>query len=179
MEQEERLVICDGTAGTAIQTARLLLRPARMSDLDDLHAIMSDPAVMRFWSTEAHRDRAETERFLAAMVGEAHRGLDFMLEVDGRIIGKAGAWSTPEIGFLLSREHWGRGLMDEALRAVITHLFATTDVPELTADVDPRNEASLQLLTKLGFQVTRRAARTFFVYGEWADSIYLALLRPT
>jgi RimJ/RimL family protein N-acetyltransferase len=44
--------------GVVIRTARLLLRPARMSGLEDLHVIMSDPAVMRFWSTEAHRDRA-------------------------------------------------------------------------------------------------------------------------
>lgn len=133
---------------------------------------------MPFWSTEAHRDRAATGRYLAAMVGEAHHGLDFMLEVDGRVIGKAGAWSTPEIGFLLSRDHWGRGLMEEALRAIIPHLFAVTDVLQLTADVDPRNGASLRLLDRLGFQVTGRAERTFFVYEEWANSVYLALPRP-
>ncbi len=140
---------------------------------------MSDPAVIRFWSTEPHRDRGETERYLAAMVGEAHRGLDFMLEMDGCVIGKAGAWSPPEIGFLLGRDHWGRGLTEEALRAIIPHLFAVTDVPQLTADVDPRNGASLRLLDRLGFQVTGRAANTFFVYGEWADSVYLACPRSS
>ena len=162
-----------------IRTARLLLRPARMSDLEDLHLIMSDPAVMRFWSTEAHRDRAETERYLATMVGEAHRGLDFMLELEDRIIGKAGAWSLPEIGFLLSRDHWGRGLMEEAIRAIIPHLFATTDVPQLTADADPRNDASLRLLAKVGFQETGRAERTFFTHGEWSGSVYLACPRSS
>lgn len=165
-------------AGTVIRTAHLLLRPARLSDLEDLHAIMADPSVMRFWSTEPHRDREETGRYLETMVKEAHRGVDFMLEVEGRAVGKAGAWSPPEIGFLLRRDLWGRGLMEEALRAVIPHLFASTDVPRLTADVDPRNGASLRLLEKLGLQVTGRAARTFFVHGEWADSVYLALSRP-
>ena len=160
-----------------IRTVRLILRPARTSDLEDLHLIMSDPAVMRYWSTEAHRDRAETERYLAPMVGEAHRGLDFMLEMDGRIIGKAGAWNPPEIGFLLGRDHWGHGLMEEALRAIIPHLFAVTELPQLTADADPRNEASLRLLTKVGFQETGRAERTFFTHGEWTDSVYLACPR--
>jgi RimJ/RimL family protein N-acetyltransferase len=150
-----------------------------MSDLDDLHAIMSDPTVMRFWSTEPHRGREETGRFLGAMVGEAHRGLDFILDVEGRAVGKAGAWRPPEIGFLLSRKLWGRGLMNEALRAVIPHLFATTDVPQLTADVDPRNVASLVLLEELGFEVTGRAERTFLTYGEWADSVYLACPRSS
>jgi RimJ/RimL family protein N-acetyltransferase len=102
-----------------IRTARLLLRPARMSDLDDLHAIMADPAVMRFWSTEPHREQEETGRYLESMVGEAHRGLDSMLGLEGRLVGKAGAWSSPEIGFLLSRELWGRGLMQEALHVII------------------------------------------------------------
>jgi RimJ/RimL family protein N-acetyltransferase len=132
---------------------------------------------MRFWSTEAHRDLAETEGYLASMVGEAHRGLDFMLEMHGRIIGKAGAWNPPEIGFLLSRDYWGRGLMEEALRAIIPHLFAVTELPQLTADADPRNEASLRLLTKVGFQETGRAERTFFTHGEWTDSVYLTCPR--
>jgi ribosomal-protein-alanine N-acetyltransferase len=68
--------------------------------------------------------------------------------------------------------------MEEALRAVVPHLFATTGVPQLTADVDPRSAASLRLLERLGFQVTGRAAVAFFVYGEWADSVHLALPRP-
>lgn len=165
-------------AGTVIQTASLLLRPARMEDLEDLHAIMSDPVVMRFWSTEPHRDQEETRRYLETMVKEAHGGLDFMLELEGRAVGKAGAWSLPEIGFLLSRDLWGRGLMEEALRAVIPYLFASTDVPQLTADVDPHNTASLRLLDRLGFRVTGSAARTVFTYGEWTDSVYLALPRP-
>jgi ribosomal-protein-alanine N-acetyltransferase len=54
-----------------------------------------------------------------------------------------------------------------------------TDVPQLTADLDPRNEASLRLLDKLGFQVTGQAERTFFTHGEWADSVYVACPRSS
>jgi ribosomal-protein-alanine N-acetyltransferase len=64
------------------------------------------------------------------------------------------------------------------MEAIIPHIFATSDVPELTADVDPRNGASLRLLEKLGFHETGRAERTFFLYGDWADSVYLARPRP-
>jgi ribosomal protein S18 acetylase RimI-like enzyme len=48
----------------------------------------------------------------------------------------------------------------------------------ITADVDPRNVASLRLLARLGFEETGRAARTCQVGDEWQDSVYLALRRP-
>ena len=68
---------------------------------------------------------------------------------------------------------------DEAMAAVVAHVFATRpDVDALTADVDPRNERSLRLLEKLGFERTGFAKRTFCLAGEWADSVYLTLKRP-
>jgi RimJ/RimL family protein N-acetyltransferase len=45
---------------------------------------------------------------------------------------------------------------------------------QLTAEVDPRNAASLRLLAKLGFRETHRAVRTLLWKDEWCDSIYLA-----
>jgi len=59
--------------------------------------------------------------------------------------------------------------------AVIAHLeTAWPGLPALTADVDPRNAASLRLLARLGFVETGRAQRTFRWRDEWCDSIYLA-----
>ncbi len=133
---------------------------------------------MRFWSQEAHRRLDETAAFLDRMIAANAAGHDFVLEHDERAVGKAGAYALPEVGFLLRRDLWGQGLATEAMEAVIPHIFATSEVAELTADVDPRNAASLGLLRKLGFRETGRAERTFFLYGEWADSVYLALPRP-
>ncbi|MDP8919428.1 MAG: GNAT family N-acetyltransferase [Pseudomonadota bacterium] len=159
-------------------TARLVLRPARLSDLSDLNVVMSDDETMRYWSQEAHSDLAETEAFLARMMARNHLGQDFVMELDGRAVGKAGAYALPEVGFILRRDLWGQGLAREAMMCLIPHIFATTDVPALTADVDPRNLGSLRVLDRLGFRETGRAERTFFLYGEWANSIYLALSRP-
>ncbi len=163
---------------TTLRTARLLLRPARLSDLSDLNVVMSDHQTMRYWSQEAHRDLAETEAFLARMMARNHLGQDFVMELEGRAVGKVGAYALPEVGFILRRDLWGKGLSTEAMICLIPHLFATTDVLALTADVDPRNLGSLRVLERLGFRETGRAERTFFLYGEWADSIYLALPRP-
>jgi RimJ/RimL family protein N-acetyltransferase len=161
-----------------IRTERLVLRKAREDDLAALHAIMSDPQAMRFWSTPPHPDLATTQAWLAGMIAiPPDTGDDFIVELDGRLIGKLGAWRWPEVGFLLSRDHWGKGYASEALTAFIGHAFAGR-ADHLTADVDPRNRASLALLARTGFRETHRAARTWLVGEEWCDSVYLALQRP-
>lgn len=161
-----------------IVTDRLILRRARIEDLDDVHAMLSHPAAMRYWSTPEHETRAQSRDWLEAMVGAGAESDDFLIEHGGRVIGKAGAWRLPEIGYLLHPDHWGKGLAFEALTAVIARLFAAHTMPELIADVDPRNLASLRVLQKLGFVETGRAERTLQWRDEWCDSIYLALRRP-
>jgi RimJ/RimL family protein N-acetyltransferase len=166
-------------AADAILTPRLRLRRARMGDLADLHRVLADPLAMRYWDTPPHTDIAQTRRWLAGMVAFPPDSTDdFVVERDGRVIGKAGCWRLPEIGFILHSGHWGCGLGTEALTAVIPHVFATLRVDTLTAEVDPRNVASLRLLDRLGFRETRREARAICVGGEWCDSVYLALPRP-
>lgn len=160
-----------------IRTERLLLRPARIQDLEDVHAMLSHPAAMRYWATPEHETMEESRDWLAAMV-ESGSDSDFLVEYKGRVIGKAGAWRLPEVGFLLHPDHWGKGLAHEAMSAAVAHLFARPDVQELTADVDPRNAASLRLLARLGFVETGRAERTLQWRDEWCDSVYLALRRP-
>ena len=162
-----------------IVTERLRLRPARSDDLAALHAILSDPVAMRYWSSLPHPDLETTRGWLGDMIAApADESFDFILEREGQVIGKAGCWRVPEIGYILHPGHWGQGLAREALAAILPAVFARFDIPAITADVDPRNLASLKLLAHLGFAETGRAARTWCVGGEWSDSVYLALPRP-
>jgi RimJ/RimL family protein N-acetyltransferase len=160
---------------TTIATSRLTLRRAQMDDAPALHAIMSDPETMRYWSTLPHETLEATADFLAAMIAApADESDDFILERAGRVIGKMGAWRLPEIGFLVSRTVWGQGFAREALQAFIAHR-AQQGTPYLAADVDPRNARCLGLLQRAGFIETSRAANTWLVGDEWCDSIYLRL----
>jgi RimJ/RimL family protein N-acetyltransferase len=102
-------------------------------------------------------------------------GEDLIMELDGRLIGKAGLWRFPEIGFILHPDYWGRGFAGEALALVLQRAFDVHGLPKVEADVDPRNVSSLKLLNRLGFHETGRKERTWFVGGQWCDSIYLAL----
>ncbi|MHB1303835.1 MAG: GNAT family N-acetyltransferase [Acidiphilium sp.] len=160
---------------TVIRTLRLRLRRASDADLDALHAIMTDPETMRYWSTTPHADRGVTRAFLDRMREDGRD--EFAIEYNDALIGKVGVWQARELGFILGRAHWGKGLAHEAARAFIDYRFAAgTD--HLTAEADPENLASLALLGRLGFIETGRAARTWLVGDKWSDSVYLRLDRP-
>jgi RimJ/RimL family protein N-acetyltransferase len=163
---------------TVLHTPRLTLRRARPNDLEPLHAILSDADTVRYWSTGPHRTLDVTREWLAAMIASPPaESEDFIVEHGGEVVGKAGFFRLPELGYLLRRDLWGRGLVSEAARAVIDHVFATRDLTELTADVDPRNIGSIRVLERLGFVETGRAARTYCIDGVWVDSIFYALRR--
>jgi [ribosomal protein S5]-alanine N-acetyltransferase len=143
-----------------------------MDDLAAMHAILSDPQAMRFWSTLPHASLDETARWLASMV-EANPAIsdDFILEADGQVIGKLGCWQLPEIGYLLRPSVWGRGYASEAMAAYLANR-RRYGPGTLTADTDPRNTASIRLLQRHGFVETGRAEKTWLIGGEWFDSIY-------
>ena len=162
-----------------MRTERLLLRRPVMDDLEAMYGIKSIPIAMRYWSTLPHANIDVTRVWLEQMIARtAAGGEDFIIEYEGRVIGNVGAGRLPEFGFIIHPDYWGRGLASEASRAFIDYAFGLPDITELTADVDPRNTASLRVLTKLGFEVTGTAERTFLLGDEWCDSVYLRLNRP-
>jgi len=156
-------------------TPRLVLRRACGGDLDGLHAVLSHPAAIRYWSTPEHASRDQTRDFLQTMITE-HCD-DFIVEHAGQVIGKAGAWQSLELGYILHPDHWGKGLAREAMGVLIPHLFAAHYAAQITAEVDPRNAPSIALLTRFGFHETHRAERTLLWRDEWCDSVYFALDR--
>lgn len=166
---------------TVLKTARLTLRAARPDDLSDLFEVFGDPVAMRYWSSAADKTEDQLLPRLNRMINsdDTQPTTYFVIERDGRAIGTAGGASSSEIGFILHRAYWRQGIVSEALSVIIPHLWQVLDVPELTADVDPRNDASVGLLKSLGFKVTGTEKNTYFINGEWSDSVYFALARPT
>ena len=134
---------------------------------------------MRFWSTLPHESMAVTQPWFEQQFFSDLPGRDeWIIEHDGHVIGNIGIWNMPEFGFILHPDAWGQGLGSEAARAFIDYAFAAHRIDAITADVDPNNGASLNLLRKLGFVETGRAERTFLIGGQWFDSVYLSLPRP-
>ncbi len=164
---------------TELRTERLLLRHARPEDVEPLHSIFSNPTAMRWWSSLPHESVDQTRAWVEGMMaGNAAGAPDFIVEWNGRVIGKAGFWKLPDVGYILHPDAWGQGLAREAVGAAIDHVFAERLTDIVTADVDPENTASIRLLERLGFTRTGSAERTWNIGGEWKDSLYYALRRP-
>ena len=164
---------------TVIRTPRLVLRRVRPEqDFAGMHAVLSDAQAMAYWSTPPHTSEAETREWLAAMAETLpHEGDDFIIEYQGRTVGKAGFYRFPDIGYIIDPALWGQGIVAEALVPLIARAFTLYEQECLRADVDPRNTASIRLLEKLGFAETHRAERTWLIAGAWCDSVYFALSR--
>lgn len=160
-----------------IVTSRLTLRFARPDDLEAMHAVLSDPRAVQWWSSPPHETLDQTRDWLEAMIAGSGPGLDFVIEFEGRVVGKAGFFAPPDVGYILHPDVWGRGLATEAVGAVLDRLFEATDHPMVTADVDPDNAASIRLLEKLGFLRTGSAENTWNIGGVWKDSVFYALSR--
>jgi RimJ/RimL family protein N-acetyltransferase len=135
---------------------------------------------MRYWSHSAHDHLSKTEKTLNGMIASsAETGLEFVIERNGEVIGKAGLWRIAEVGYILHPAHWGQGLAREALESIIKTAWKHyPDLGEISAEIDPRNIASARLLAHLGFKLTHSARATIQINGEWCDSDYYTLLRP-
>jgi len=163
-----------------IKTSRLVLRAPRPDDLNGMFAIYRDPRAMRYWSTPPHPDTATTRDLLDRRIKHwAGQTTNFQIELDGQVIGNAGNFWKNEVGFMLAPMHWRKGYISEAMAAIIPHIWNVTDHDTLTADADPDNDASIGLLTSLGFRETHRARNTFCIDGNWVHSVYFALPRPS
>jgi ribosomal-protein-alanine N-acetyltransferase len=159
-----------------LQTERLVLRRMVLADAPALHEMLSDALTMRYWSTLPHDSLRETEAWVSATAAAVAAGEadDFAMTRDGEVIGKAGLWRGSELGILVGRRFWGEGYATEAVWAVVARAIAN-GVARIDADVDPRNQACLKLLLRLGFRRIGEAKATFRLGDQWADSVYLAL----
>lgn len=170
-----------------IETTRLRLRPLDAADAQDLHLVFGDPETMRFMDFPPTRTLAESARYLAPhlfVLPDWHATWALEYSATGAVIGFVNYhhrenWNQRlEIGFCLSRDFWGRGLMREAATALLSHCFVDLGMERIEATTNPQNAAAIKLLEKLGFLresgVLRRRQR---VGTEFRDLVMYGLLR--
>ena len=169
-----------------LRTARLVLRPPEMGDAEALLAMHADPEVMRYWATPPWHavdqavDRIEKDR-ASLLDGSAIRLL--LQPTDGGpVLGAATLFAfvpecgRAEVGYILSREAWGLGLMQEALGALLHYGFGELGLRRVEADIDPRNARSATILERLGFIREGYLRERWVVGGEISDTALYGLL---
>ncbi len=145
-----------------IETDRLILRPWRESDLSDFYEYARVPGVGEMAGWNHHKSIEESRKILDLFIREKKT---FALEFKetGRVIGSLGlepgdqdaglpdSLEGREIGYVLSTDYWGRGLMPEAVQAVIHHCFSVLDYDYLTCGHFDYNHRSRRVVEKSGF----------------------------
>jgi RimJ/RimL family protein N-acetyltransferase len=143
-----------------LQTARLLLRSWRDSDLDPFHAICSDPLVMATLGPCLSREETAALIGRVAALEEQHGHTVWALErlADARLIGWCGVIpgkdgpiaGKAEIGWRLASDTWGQGYASEAARATFDWLFAQLPDDTAWAITHTGNHRSRAVMERLG-----------------------------
>jgi RimJ/RimL family protein N-acetyltransferase len=145
----------------SIETARLLLRPLDMSDLDDYtQHIFADAEVMRYLPKRDLPPRERAERTITFFNDHwSQRGYGAWAVTDkmaGEFIGHCGLNFVPEAGdvevlYALRQNRWGQGIATEAVRASVRFGFEQANLTRLIALAVPENIASRRVMEHLGF----------------------------
>lgn len=165
----------------AMQTRRLLLRPWRMEDLADFYAYAKDPEIGPNAGWKPHASIDESREILSDFVGNEEVNA-IVLKETGRAVGSLGlhrdrlsherAGPGREVGYVLSRSCWGRGLMTEAVRRAEQYAFEEMKLAFLSVAHFPPNGRSRRVIEKCGFRYEKTLRGSYRDYrGVKQDEI--------
>lgn len=171
---------------TELRTARLLLRPWRLTDVEDAFAYASDPDWGRYlWNTPQPYTYRDAEEWVARCVlNRWEQDAQFAIEFEGHVIGGVrlnvtdAAGGIAGLGYNVGRAHWVKGFATEAAAAVVAWGLETLHLQRIFATADARNLASIRVMRKLGMQHEATLRKHRFYRGEHADEVWYAILAP-
>ena len=168
-----------------LETKRLILRPFAEGDAADLYRYAGDPRVGPPAGWQPHRSLEESREIIRTVFSAPHT---FALEEkeDGRVIGSAGfvnrhydALPGPddEIGYAMSPDYWGRGLMPEAVAALLRYGFEDLGLRTIWCGHYDFNRKSRRVVEKSGFRYRFTDRRWVELMGEERTELHYALTR--
>ncbi|MFA5122650.1 GNAT family N-acetyltransferase [Zavarzinia sp.] len=174
-----------------IVTPRVELRLPQMGDFEEWSDLRADSREFLtpwepIWPADDLTRNAFRQR-LRRYAREAREDLGYTLFLfgrgDGALLGgislsnvRRGVTQSCALGYWMGRRHAGRGLMTEAVRGVIVHVFETMRLHRMEAACLPSNEASKAVLRKAGFSEEGLARKYLRINGEWRDHLLFAML---
>ena len=145
-----------------LETDRLLLRAWQETDLEDFYEYAKVDGVGQMAGWLPHESKETTQMVLDSFI--THKKT-FALELDGKVIGSLGVENYKEdefpeldslrgrsIGYVLSKDYWGQGLMPEAVKAVQKYLFDEVGFDFLVVSHYVWNGQSRRVIQKSGFR---------------------------
>ncbi len=155
--------------GLVIETERLILRKFSQSDLHDLNEYASVLGVGEMAGWRHHETIEETQEILDMFIKE-DKTFAIVSKKNNKVIGSIGVdkygledkltefngYFGREIGYVLSKDYWGKGIMTEAVKAVIDYLFNDLNFDFLICGYYDFNNQSKRVQEKCGFEPYRK-----------------------
>ena len=147
-----------------LETDRLILRRFKPGDAEDMFKNWAaDSEVCKFSSWNPHKDVRETEKIVGDWINAYTNDNCYNWAIElkgvGEIIGQISVMNIDErhrscsIGYNVSRFYWGKGIMTEALKAVITYLFKEIGINRIEGRHNTANPASGMVMQKAGMKL--------------------------
>lgn len=176
--------------GKVIETERLILRPFKQSDLDDFYEYASVDGVGEMAGWIHHENKEKSQQILDLFINE-DKTFAICFKDNQKVIGSLGieeygmedeltefnAYKGREIGYVLSKDYWGQGIMAEAVKAIISYLFNELDLDFLTCGYFEFNHQSKRVQEKCGFRPYRKLSMKTRM-GTMEPGILNLLLNP-
>lgn len=172
---------------TVLRTERLILRPWQETDLDDFYEYARVDGVGQMAGWMPHESREVSREILEKFIAGKKT---FALEYQGKVIGSLGVERYSEelfqeldelhgreLGFVLSKDYWGRGLMPEAVTAVRNWLFETVRLDFLIIAHFSWNRQSERVIQKCG-GIPVKTATHETRYGTKEETIEYLIRNP-
>jgi len=151
--------------GVHLETEALILRSFEAADLQDFHAYARVPGVGELAGWVHHSSLEESKEILDMFISE-RKTLAIVEKKTGRVIGSVGIepydetcvgdeyrpLKCREIGYVLSREYWGQGLMPQAVTGVLRYCFEELQLDAVFCACFRRNHQSRRVAEKTGFR---------------------------
>ncbi len=139
-----------------LETERLTLRKPTLADVKAIAHLANDRRIAENTRRLPHPYLLDHGVEFVRAIADGQRETVFLIENNHAPIGIVGIdWrkpETPELGYWLGVEHWGKGFGTEAARAMIDFTFEEFDVEQLISGARVANPASRNILEKCGFQ---------------------------
>ena len=170
----------------SIQTKRLLLRKYQENDVDDIyHNYATDERVTRYLPWPPYTRMQDLAAFISAQIsGYSDAVYNWVIEYAGQVIGSVSATVVDvtneccEIGYCLGYDYWNRGIMAEAVRAVLGYLFHAAGFHRVMAKHDVDNPGSGRVMAKCGMVYEGRLREHYLRHdGNFSDALVYGLLK--
>lgn len=171
----------------ALETKRLLMRRLKPGDAQDIFAYASDPEVTQYMLWETHKSIDDSKAFIDFTLGRYEKDeageWGIVLKETRSLIGCLGfAWADmknkrAEIGYVLAKPYWGRGIIPEAAGRVLRFAFEDMGLNRIECYHLMPNEKSGRVMQKLGMSYEGTAREETFAKGRFWDVKQYAILK--